>query len=44
VHFHIIPKPDATAGLGIRWPTGPLGTDAAQLAEQLAQHLKAAVR
>jgi histidine triad (HIT) family protein len=44
VHFHIIPKPDAAAGLGIRWPVGALGADAAQLAEQLAQHLKAAGR
>ena len=44
VHFHIIPKPDGAAGLGVRWPTGTLGTDAAQLAQQLAQHLKAAGR
>jgi histidine triad (HIT) family protein len=44
VHFHIIPKPDGAAGLGIRWPMGPLGADAAQLAQQLAQHLKAAQR
>jgi histidine triad (HIT) family protein len=42
VHFHIIPKPDGATGLGIRWPMGPLGADAAQLAQQLAQHLKAA--
>jgi histidine triad (HIT) family protein len=44
VHFHIIPKPDTAAGLGIRWPLGALDTDAAQLAEQLAQQLKAAGR
>jgi histidine triad (HIT) family protein len=44
VHFHIIPKPDGAAGLGIKWPTGPLGADAAQLAHQIAQHLKAAER
>ena len=44
VHFHIIPKPDGNAGLGIKWPTGPLGADAAQLANQLVQHLKAADR
>jgi histidine triad (HIT) family protein len=44
VHFHIIPKPDGAAGLGIRWPTGPLDTDAAHLANQLAQHLNAADR
>jgi histidine triad (HIT) family protein len=42
VHFHIIPKPDGVAGLGIRWPMGQLGADAAQLASELAQHLKAA--
>ena len=24
VHFHIIPKPDAAAGLGIGWPAGSL--------------------
>jgi len=24
VHFHIIPKPSAEAGLGIDWPTGKL--------------------
>jgi histidine triad (HIT) family protein len=44
VHFHIIPKPDAVAGLGIKWPSTALGADAAQLANQLAQHLKAAER
>ncbi len=44
VHFHIIPKPDAAAGLGIRWPTGALDLDAALLAQQLAQHLTAAGR
>src|SRR5580700_3407838 len=44
VHFHIIPKPDEVAGLGIRWPTGRLGSDAAQLAAQLARHLNDADR
>jgi histidine triad (HIT) family protein len=44
VHFHIIPKPDGASGLGIRWPLGALGGDAAQLAGQLAQHLSAADR
>jgi len=44
VHFHIIPKPDQAAGLGIHWPTGHLGSDAAQLAAQLAQQLKDADR
>lgn len=24
VHFHIIPKPDAEQGLGVRWPSGKL--------------------
>ena len=42
VHFHIIPKPDGVQGLGIGWPMGTLGADAAQLAQRLAQHLKAA--
>jgi histidine triad (HIT) family protein len=44
VHFHIIPKPAGAAGLGIRWPAGALDADAAQLARQLAQQLKAADR
>ena len=46
VHFHIIPKPadDARAGLGIGWPAGTLDTDAAELAAQLAQHLRAGAR
>jgi histidine triad (HIT) family protein len=44
VHFHIIPKADEQAGLGLKWRTLPLGDDAAQLAGQLAQHLKAADR
>src|SRR5271156_4826890 len=38
VHFHIIPKPNGVAGLGIKWPMGQLGADAAQLASSLAQH------
>jgi histidine triad (HIT) family protein len=42
VHFHIIPKPDGRAGLGVGWPAGSLDGDAASLAGQLAQHLKAA--
>jgi histidine triad (HIT) family protein len=42
VHFHIIPKPDGVAGLGIKWPMGQLGADAAQLADALARHVKAA--
>ena len=44
VHFHIIPKPDGAAGLGIKWPAGQLGADAAQLASQLAQHSRSADR
>ncbi len=36
VHFHIIPKPDADSGLGIRWPAGNLeGEAGAALAESL---------
>jgi len=49
VHFHIIPKPagagiDGAGGLGLGWPSGNLGGDAAQLASQLAQHIAAAGR
>lgn len=44
VHFHIIPKPTEAAGLGIGWPIGQLDSDAAQLANQLAQQLTAADR
>jgi histidine triad (HIT) family protein len=40
VHFHIIPKPDGVAGLGIGWPTAKIDEDAAQLASQLARHVK----
>jgi histidine triad (HIT) family protein len=41
VHFHIIPKPHAGAGLGVGWPAGTLDADAAQLAAALAQHVSA---
>ncbi len=40
VHFHIIPKPAATAGLTMEWSVGTLAGDAAQLAAQMAQRLK----
>lgn len=36
VHFHIIPKPDEARGLGLRWLTGSLGADPAELARSLA--------
>jgi histidine triad (HIT) family protein len=36
VHFHVIPKPSAEQGLGIRWPAGKL--DPAQ-AEQLRSRI-----
>ena len=39
VHFHIIPKPDEQRGLGLRWPTGSIGADAAELAKALASAL-----
>lgn len=40
VHFHIIPKPNETEGLGVRWPAGALdATDAAQLAQDIAAAL-----
>lgn len=39
VHFHIIPKPDEQRGLGVRWPAGKLGDDAAELALKIAARL-----
>jgi histidine triad (HIT) family protein len=39
VHFHVIPKPDEGSGLGVRWPSGKLGPDAAELARQIAAAL-----
>jgi histidine triad (HIT) family protein len=36
VHFHIIPKPDHQAGLGVGWPAGKLdNTEGAALAERM---------
>lgn len=36
VHFHIIPKPDDEAGLGVGWPAGKLDPEAGRaLAEQI---------
>lgn len=36
VHFHVIPKPDADEGLGVRWPTRDFDhADGAALAEAL---------
>ena len=37
VHFHVIPKPDEARGLGLRWRTGELEADAADLARMLAE-------
>ncbi|MEM8610107.1 MAG: HIT family protein [Myxococcota bacterium] len=40
VHFHIIPRPDADEGLGIKWPSGKLDPeDAAELASALAREV-----
>jgi histidine triad (HIT) family protein len=40
VHFHVIPKPDADRGLGIRWPSGNLDGEAGTaLAEKLRDRL-----
>lgn len=37
VHFHIVPKPDDSAGLGIRWPAGKLDSaEGAELAKKIA--------
>jgi histidine triad (HIT) family protein len=42
VHFHIIPKPDADGGLGIKWPSGNLaGPVGAALAQRLRDALGA---
>jgi histidine triad (HIT) family protein len=42
VHFHIIPKPNETHGLGIRWPAGQLDSaQALQLVETVKQALSA---
>lgn len=30
VHFHIIPKPSESQGLGVKWPAGKLDHDAAK--------------
>jgi histidine triad (HIT) family protein len=40
VHFHIIPKPDSSRGLGIGWPAAALDADA----RELAVTISAAVR
>jgi histidine triad (HIT) family protein len=39
VHFHIIPKPDASSGLGVGWPKGQLGDEGKALAERITQCL-----
>ena len=40
VHFHIIPKPSRTEGLGIGWPMRPLDSEAGA---KLASELRAAL-
>ncbi len=43
VHFHIIPKPDASRGLGVDWPSGRLeAADGAALAAKLRAALAGA--
>jgi diadenosine tetraphosphate (Ap4A) HIT family hydrolase len=40
VHFHIIPKPDESSGLGIGWPAGKLDpVKGAELAFGIAKEL-----
>ncbi|HSY05894.1 MAG TPA: HIT family protein [Steroidobacteraceae bacterium] len=40
VHFHIIPKPEPRQGLGIGWPAGSLGREAAAtLAKKIAAQI-----
>jgi histidine triad (HIT) family protein len=41
VHFHIIPKPNESQGLGIRWPAGALEKEAGQ---ELALRVRAALQ
>jgi histidine triad (HIT) family protein len=41
VHFHIIPKPDSTRGLGVGWPAGKLGADPGALALRLNEAIAA---
>ena len=41
VHFHVIPKPSAEAGLGIRWPAGRLDAEEGKrLAAAIAESLR----
>lgn len=40
VHFHIIPKPNETEGLGVRWPAGRLEPESGRA---LAADLRAAL-
>ena len=41
VHFHIIPKPNRSQGLGVGWPAGSLAPeDGKRLAEQIAAALE----
>ncbi|MGD2068156.1 MAG: HIT family protein [Gemmatimonadota bacterium] len=35
VHFHVIPKPSSSGGLGVGWPAGELGDGAEELAAAL---------
>jgi histidine triad (HIT) family protein len=43
VHFHIIPKPNSTEGLGIGWPLRPLDSkDAVELVKSITSALQAA--
>ncbi|HEY4212169.1 MAG TPA: HIT family protein [Steroidobacteraceae bacterium] len=42
VHFHIIPKPNAAAGLGVGWPARPVDrAEAGKLAEAIRAALTA---
>lgn len=40
VHFHIIPKPNEHEGLGVGWPAGKVGADAAELAAKIKAAIK----
>jgi histidine triad (HIT) family protein len=42
VHFHIIPRPNDQAGLGIRWPAGSLdGQAGSELAKRISELIDA---
>ena len=40
VHFHLIPKPNETEGLGVKWPSKQLSKDRLEaLAQEIRENL-----